>query len=58
MVLIFRFSGFRPVCKQMKKFQPDVLGIMEWKLLRNKKGLKSYLNTKKNGAMNEFKIAA
>lgn len=44
------FKLIRMSAEQMKKFQPEVLGIMECKLLRNKRGLISYLNTKKNEA--------
>lgn len=43
------FKLIRMSADRMKKFQPDVFGIMECKLLRNKKGLISYLNNKKNG---------
>jgi len=35
---------------QLEKFQPDVFGIMEFKLSRNKSGLLSYQNVKKNRA--------
>ena len=35
---------------QLEKFQPDVFGIMEFKLSRNKSGLISYQNAKKNSA--------
>lgn len=43
------FKLIRMSADRMKKFQPDVFGFMENKLLRNKKGLISYLNNKKNG---------
>ena len=36
--------------EQIKRFKPDVLGIIEYKLSRNRNGLISYLKTKKNGA--------
>jgi len=44
------FKLVRISADRMKKFQLDVFGIMESKLLRNKKGLIAYLNNKKNKA--------
>tara|TARA_B100000315_G_scaffold111673_1_gene102441 strand:- start:870 stop:1574 length:705 start_codon:yes stop_codon:yes gene_type:complete len=35
--------------KQIENFDPDVLGIMEDKLARNKNGLKKFVETKSNG---------
>ena len=42
------FKLVRMPADRMKKFQPDVFGLMEKKLLRNKNGLIAYLNAKKN----------
>lgn len=44
------FKLVRMSQEQINKFNPDVFGIMEYKLLRNKKGLDSYLKNKKNGS--------
>jgi len=44
------FKLVRMSIEQMKKFNPNVFNIMECKLLRNRKGLKSYIKTKTNGA--------
>jgi len=41
------FKLLRMPPKQIKGFDPDVLGIMEFKLSRNRNGLVSYLKTKK-----------
>ncbi|TAL61142.1 MAG: DNA methyltransferase [Bacteroidetes bacterium] len=44
------FKLVRMTEDRIKKFKPDVLGIIEYKLSRNRNGLISYLKTKKNGA--------
>jgi DNA modification methylase len=44
------FKLFRMSEKQMERFSPDVFGIMEQKLSRNRRGLISYIKEKKNGA--------
>ncbi len=44
------FKLVRMSAVQMEKFQPDVFGIIECKLSRNKNGLIAYINAKKNGA--------
>lgn len=40
------FKLVRMSSKQMEKFEPDVFGIMEFKLSRNRKGLLSFINAK------------
>ena len=40
------FKLVRMSSKQMEKFDPDVFGIMEYKLSRNRKGLLSFINAK------------
>jgi site-specific DNA-methyltransferase (cytosine-N4-specific) len=44
------FKLIRMPMEKIKRFNPNVFAIMEYKLLRNRKGLESYLKTKKNGA--------
>lgn len=44
------FKLVRMSPEQISKFKPDVLGIIENKLSRNRNGLISYLKTKRNGA--------
>lgn len=44
------FKLVRMSAEQMKKFNPNVFGIIECKLSRNRKGLLSYLKIKRNGA--------
>jgi len=43
------FKLYRMTEKQIENFDPDVLGIMEDKLARNKNGLKKFVETKSNG---------
>ncbi|MCB1189808.1 MAG: DNA methyltransferase [Leptospiraceae bacterium] len=43
------FKLFRMTSEQMQKFNPDVFGIMQSKLARNHKGLKSFLEQKPKG---------
>jgi len=45
------FKLFRMSEKQMEKFNPDVFGIIEDKLSRNRNGLISYMKYKKNEAI-------
>ncbi|OQX21085.1 MAG: hypothetical protein BWK80_34500 [Desulfobacteraceae bacterium IS3] len=45
------FKLFRMSEKQMEKFNPDVFGILEQKLSRNREGLISYTNHKINEAL-------
>ncbi len=40
------FKLFRMTSEQMKRFNPDVFGLMQIKLARNHKGLKSFLEQK------------
>ncbi|MFQ6118863.1 MAG: DNA methyltransferase [Methanosarcinales archaeon] len=40
--------------KQREKFNPDVFGIMEWKLARNRKGLKAFIELKKGNAASKI----
>ena len=44
------FKLYRMSEQQREKFNPDVFGIMAAKLARNRAGLKSYAEQKKNGA--------
>ncbi|MFX1588731.1 MAG: DNA methyltransferase [Promethearchaeota archaeon] len=44
------FKLLRMSPKQIEYFEPDVFGIMELKLSKNRKGLISYLNSKHNGS--------
>lgn len=43
------FKLFRMTSEQMKKFNPDVFGLMQSKLARNYNGLKTFLMQKKKG---------
>lgn len=45
------FKLFRMSEKQMERFAPDVFGIMEQKLSRNRNGLISFIKEKKNEAL-------
>jgi len=48
------FKLVRMSAEQMKRFNPNVYSIMEFKLSRNRKGLESYLQIKQNGATAEI----
>ena len=48
------FKLYRISEKNMKNFNPDVYGIMEGKLLRNRKGLIEFLRRKKNSSISKI----
>lgn len=48
------FKLFRMTEEQMQKFSPDVFGIMQSKLARNHKGLKSFLQTSARNATSQI----
>jgi tRNA G10 N-methylase Trm11 len=47
------FKLFRMTAEQMRKFNPDVFGLMQSKLARNHKGLKTFLEQKQNTATSQ-----
>jgi len=47
------FKLFRMTAEQMRKFNPDVFGLMQSKLARNYKGLKTFLEQKQNTATSQ-----
>jgi tRNA G10 N-methylase Trm11 len=47
------FKLFRMTAEQMRKFNPDVFGLMQSKLARNHKGLKTFLEQKQNAATSQ-----
>ncbi len=48
------FKLYRMSQKQMEKFNPDVVGIMEKKLIRNRNGLAEYMALKNNSATSKI----
>ena len=48
------FKLYRMTCKQIEKFNPDVLSIMTEKLIRNRRGMAEYASLKKNEAISQI----
>ena len=48
------FKLFRMTAEQMQKFNPDVFGLMQSKLARNHKGLKTFLQQKQNATSDVY----